>query len=157
MSVNPCNDGITSGNTWKLAVESPGATSLNFGFGKLKLSDGTKMRIKNAKDPQAVEIEVNTNKNSSGEYWTQIFLTDQVDIAIDFSDGIICRDVELTSINVGFRGFGSDRSGDCNIDVVCPLRTGWEKEIKSVAGLSYDGSLFCTGTMINNMKEDQTP
>ena len=63
----------------------------------------------------------------------------------------------LGSINVGFKSLGGERSGDCNVDVVCPERSGWEKEIKSVAGISFGGGLFCTGAMINNMNQDRTP
>ena len=122
------------------------------------------MLIKSATDSGADEIEVDasSNKNASGEYWTRIINSDQVNISIDFPEGVptgeSCEDVELASINLGVRGFGSSsKSGSCNIDVVCPLREGWEMEIQSVAGYSFGGSLFCTGAMINNKRQDAKP
>jgi len=153
---NPCNAGEISGRTWNLVVDSPGAKNINFGFSKLQLSGGAKMRIKSAKDSD--EIQVDANKNASGQYWSRVIRTDQVTISIDFVGEVSCDNVKLTSINVGFRGFGvGDKSGSCNVDVVCPDGDGWEKEISSVAVYSKGGSLACTGAMINNMEQDGTP
>jgi len=68
--------------------------------------------------------------------------------------------LNIGSINVGFRSIGrmiNNLSGNCNIDVVCPIGNDWDSEIQAVAGYSYGGNLFCTGAMINNMEEDGTP
>jgi len=155
VSITPCSgDGTIDGNTWHLNVESPGAKSLNFGFEKLQLSNGAKMRIKDAKNSESSEIEVTVNR---GEYWSGVIPTDEVNISIDFPDGVKCDDVQLSSINVGFTGFGAEKSGSCNVDVVCPDRVGWETEIASVAKYIHSGRFLCTGAMINNMREDRTP
>jgi len=160
VSIDACNAGEMTGDMWALNIESPGAKSLNFGFRKLKIPAGGKMRIKSAADDsETAEIEVRDNKNASEEYWTRIIPSDSVNISIELPGGVrpSCGKIELTSINVGFTGFGTSRSGNCNVDVVCPERAGWEKEIKSVAGYSFGGSIFCTGAMINNFREDRTP
>ncbi|MDH3786595.1 MAG: trypsin-like peptidase domain-containing protein, partial [Acidobacteriota bacterium] len=58
----------------------------------------------------------------------------------------------------GYREFGSDnRSGSCNVDVICPDGDGWRGEIPSVAAISTGGSLFCSGFMVNNTAQDTTP
>jgi len=163
VSINACNDGKWDGNTWVLYVESPGARSLNFGFKKLELRKGAVMKIKSTlKDSTTADIEVDAKQvNDNGEYWTKVLNTDQVKISIEYPGKYIfgppCDDFELGFINVGFRSFTGDKSGSCNIDVVCPLREGWESEIKSVAGIAFSGSLFCTGAMINNANNDGTP
>jgi len=156
VAITPCNAGEISGNTWNLLVESPGAKNINFGFKKLQLSGGATMRIKSGKDSD--EIQVDANKNANGQYWSRVIRTDQIKISIDFPGKVSCDDVELTSINVGFRGFDvGGKSGSCNVDVVCPDGGGWEKEIGSVAVYSKGGSFACTGAMINNVEEDGTP
>jgi len=48
-------------------------------------------------------------------------------------------------------------SGDCNIDVHCPLGNGWEDQIRSVAMIVVGGSGICTGALINNTCEDGRP
>ena len=72
--------------------------------------------------------------------------------------------LELTSINVGYRGFGGAaggeadfRSGSCNVDVVCPQGDLWREEIPAIGVISTGGSTFCTGSMINNTAQDKTP
>jgi len=74
-------------------------------------------------------------------------------------------DLELGSINVGYRGFGEVmasldddlRSGSCNVDVICPEGDDWRAEIASVGVISTGGSTFCTGFMVNNTAQDLTP
>ncbi|MHC4090279.1 MAG: trypsin-like serine peptidase, partial [Planctomycetota bacterium] len=66
----------------------------------------------------------------------------------------------LTSINVGYRGFGKgggNRSGSCNVDVICPEGDDWRLDIPSVGVISTGGSTFCTGFMVNNTANDLTP
>src|SRR5690606_20895427 len=48
-------------------------------------------------------------------------------------------------------------SGDCNIDVHCPLGVGWEDQIRSVAMIVVSGNGICTGALINNTCNDGTP
>jgi len=163
VSVNLCNDGEWVENTWNLYIESPGAKNLNFGFKNLDLPAGAEMRINSAeKASNMAEMKVDKSQvHASGQFWTPVLDTDRVNISIEFPTNISahlpCKNVDLGFINVGFRSFSGEKSGGCNVDVVCPERVGWEKEIKSVAGVSWGGSLFCTGTMINNMNQDQTP
>ncbi|MDB3906087.1 T9SS type A sorting domain-containing protein [Crocinitomicaceae bacterium] len=52
---------------------------------------------------------------------------------------------------------GLNDSGDCNIDVECPLGVGWENEIRSVAMIVVGGGGICTGALINNTCEDGRP
>ena len=77
--------------------------------------------------------------------------------------------LSLCAANVGYRGFGTRKegqrgkprrrelSGSCNIDVVCDEGDDWRDEISSVAAYSLGGSLFCTGAMINNARQDGKP
>lgn len=66
--------------------------------------------------------------------------------------------LELTSINVGYRGFGKEvlkGSGLCNIDVACPEGDPWRDEIASVAVISRGGTRICSGFLVNNSAQDQ--
>jgi hypothetical protein len=50
-----------------------------------------------------------------------------------------------------------ERAGACNVDVVCPEGNGWENQIDSVGRIITSGSSFCSGTLVNNTSEDETP
>jgi len=169
VSINPSNDGVwdPETNTWKLTVESPGAKSLNFGFSRFDLPPGTRLRIENANaskaNVQGLAVD-STLTTKDKQLWTQIIRSDKVTITLTYKDRAKMmeppsEDITLGFVNVGFVDLGGEKekSGGCNIDVVCPERAGWESEIPSAGGVSTGGSLFCSGAMINNMEEDQTP
>ena len=98
-----------------------------------------------------------------GELWTPAVQGDDLLIEILVSprqQRDVNLNIELTSINVGYRGFyeqGTNRSGSCNYDVVCAEGDDWWDEIPCVAVISTGGSTFCTGFMVNNTSQDRTP
>lgn len=49
------------------------------------------------------------------------------------------------------------KSGSCNVDTICAQGDAWRNEIPSVAVISTGGSRFCTGFMVNNVRQDLTP
>ena len=53
--------------------------------------------------------------------------------------------------------YGSDDSGSCNNNVICPEGDPWRDQIRSVAMITVGGSGFCTGQLINNCANDGTP
>lgn len=125
-----------------------------------------------------------SSNNGLGELWTPIIPSCNAVVEADIPPGVDVDelDLELTSVNVGYRGFGTvpenerpglgskrrELSGSCNVDVVCSepdgdtcdgnndcsLIDGWRKEIPSVAVYHTGGSLFCTGSMIRSSAED---
>ena len=75
-------------------------------------------------------------------------------------------ELSLTSVNHGYVEFGynPDKSGSCNLDVVCSAGDGfpqvdaWREEIRSRwLAISLGGSLFCSGGLINNTAQDYKP
>ena len=53
---------------------------------------------------------------------------------------------------------GFDKSGDCNVNINCPEWQDWSSESRSVAMIITAGGLrLCTGTLINNVRQDETP
>jgi len=83
-------------------------------------------------------------------------------------------DLELTSIQQGYRGMGSSQSlesslsggaleslpalsGACHVDVACPQGNRWRDQARAVALFSIGGTLACSGTMLNNTRGDLRP
>jgi len=52
---------------------------------------------------------------------------------------------------------GLDDSEWCNVNVACPEGDEWRDQIRSVAMYTYSGSKQCTGVLVNNTAEDDTP
>jgi len=154
---------------WRLRINSPGALSINLGFTGYRLPQGARLTIypsdaDGPADPRGVRVFTDRDNETHGELWTPVVLGD--DIVVEL---VIPRqsrhdyDLLLTAINKGYRFFGenleeiSDKSGSCNVDVVCPEGDDWWREIASVGVLSTGGSTYCTGFMMNNTAQDARP
>lgn len=171
VSITPDTDGswedIGDGfQLWRLRVNTPGALSLNFGFTGFDLPKGARLSIYPADmdspdDIRGVRVFTEIDNDAHGELWTPVIISD--DVIIELLMPTASRHeftLELGSINRGYRFFGEelfDKSGSCNIDVVCAEGDDWRSEINTVGVISTGGSTFCTGSMLNNTAEDGTP
>jgi hypothetical protein len=146
---------------WRLRINSPGALSINLGFTRYWMPEGGRLMLYSADRSYVLRPFTAEDNADHGQLWTPVVLGDE--IVVEVTVPVEARSelkLELTSINVGYRGFGedpADRSGSCNVDVVCPEGNGWWDEIPSVGVISTGGSLFCTGFMVNNTAQDETP
>jgi subtilisin-like proprotein convertase family protein len=166
--ISPATDGIwerLDRNTmrWSLRIGSENAISLNLGFAQWQLPRSAEMTMATTDGEYALRPFTSQDNKPHGELWTPVLPGDEIILEITVSnreqqavnDGVL-----LTSINVGYRGFyeqGVDRSGSCNVDVVCAEGDLWWDEIPCVAVISTGGSGFCTGFMVNNTSQDRTP
>jgi lysyl endopeptidase len=146
---------------WRLRIHSPGALSLNLGFSRYVMPAGGRLLIYDAAMQEEPWLFTAEDNEAHGQLWTPVVLSDDIVVELEVpTKAASAVELELTSINVGYRGFGEmldEKSGSCNIDVVCPEGDDWRDEIQSVGVISTGGSLFCSGFMVNNTAEDQTP
>ena len=171
VSVTPATNGTwedVAGNQrlWRLRVASPGARSINLGFTRYRMPAGGRLYIYPAGGQPTIRPFTSQDNKPHGQLWTPPVPADEVVIEVTLpATETENLDLELGSINVGYRAFGVDvsqaggglRSGSCNVDVVCPEGAGWEGEIQSVAVYSTGGSTFCTGFLVNDTANDLTP
>ena len=146
---------------WRLRIFSPDVLSLNLGFTRFWLPAGAHLLVYPAAEQAPVQVYDENDNAVHGQLWTGVLLTDEAVIELEVDSAVRWQvELELTSIGRGYRLFGEDfseKSGYCNVDVVCEEGDDWRDEIDTVAGYSYGGSLFCTGYMINNVEQDGTP
>ncbi len=169
MFVTPDTDGrweeLPDGNLlWRLRVGSPGAESINLGFGQYHMPKGGRLLLYAEDGTHLTRAFTDADNAAHGQLWTPIVPADAivVEVVIPASArGDLW--LELTSVNAGYRGLGSSkaeggtRSGSCNVDVVCPEGDAWADEIQSVAVYTLNGFWTCTGAMVNNTAFDRTP
>lgn len=145
---------------WKRRVVSKNSVSLNFGFEQFRLPQGAKLEIYSSDFSEVIRPFTAADNNNAEQLWTPVIMSDDVMIEVTVPANKMDElKLELTSINQGFRTFTqkTEKSGSCNVDVVCSEGNDWRDEINSVAVISTGGSTFCTGFMVNNTSEDKTP
>jgi lysyl endopeptidase len=148
---------------WTYRVLCDNALSMNIGFGKYNMPESGSMTVMDATGEFHIRPFTAEDNKDHGELWTPIVPSNQavIEIIINRNDKeYVSRNIELTSVNAGYRGFKNDdrgSSGACNIDVVCAEGDDWWDEIPSVGMYTLNGYATCTGAMINNTAQDQTP
>jgi hypothetical protein len=151
---------------WRLRVLSPGAAHLNIGFDRLALPSSAEMRIASFDGFDVTETITAETPLAEGQYWSPIIWGDEVIVEFEV-DATQRRELErgvsIVSINEGYRGLRDYRdgpfhtSGSCNVDVACSSGDAWSCEIPSVGVYTINGTWTCTGAMVNNTSEDETP
>lgn len=144
---------------WRVQVSSPGAISLSLLFSNFHL-------------PKTGEFYVIGKHRTHGAYTAAQNNMDDGKFAVGLvkGDTVILEYVEplsqergvaaihLHKVVHGFRAANAyGMSGTCNIDVACADGNGWKDQINSVGiMLTNDGQRFCSGAMVNNVRQDGT-
>ena len=149
---------------WRQRITSENAFSLNLGFHDFYLPASASLFIY---DPnRTVVIGPITQKDNEDhrEWWSPVIPGDEVIIELQVAPEDV-RKVGLTigQVNHDFSGFGAVLSGSCNVDVVCgasddlAIIEKYRDVINSVGQITINGQFDCTGSLINNTRNDCTP
>ncbi|MCH7812618.1 MAG: trypsin-like peptidase domain-containing protein, partial [Planctomycetes bacterium] len=170
VQITPATHGIWENlpdgrHLWRLRIHSPGATSLNLGFTRYVMPDGGQLLVHSADTGYVIRPFTAADNEEHNQLWTPIVPSDEIVVEVTLLPrNVADLDLELTFINVGYRGFGAGsnsdggpRVGSCNVDVICPEGDAWRDDITAIAVISTGGSTFCTGFMVNNAEQDLTP
>jgi len=152
---------------WRLPIASPGAVCLSLGFTRFFMPPHGSLYIYTSDESQVRGPFTNKDNADHGELWTPLLNSDAivVELTIPVSE-VPQLELELTSINHGYRGFQTEWTlglGDslgCNVDVACKEGDPWRDQIRSVAWytlVSEGYQVWCSGSLVNNTAEDDTP
>jgi hypothetical protein len=151
---------------WSLHIYAQGASSINLNYNDFWLPAGAKLYLFNDDKSELIGAFTKRNNKENGEFATGILRGDGVTLeyyepAVVESPGII----NISSVVHGYkdvfkklegRDFG--QSGACNNNTICPEGEPWSNEIRAAAMiLTSGGSRLCSGSMINNVRQDLTP
>lgn len=152
---------------WQLSVHSQDALSLNLIFSEFNLPEGATVYLYSADRTMYIGAYTSENNNEEGILGTELLPVDEM--VIEYNEPAQVRGqgtLTIGTVTHGYRSiinYASDMakalnsSGDCNIDVGCPLGIGWEEQIRSVAMIVVGGNGACTGALVNNTAQDGTP
>ncbi len=154
---------------WRLKISSPGAYSLNLVYDHFYLPEGGKLYIYNGDGSYVIGAFTSDNNKKHGRFATapvkgDVSVLEYYEPKDVTGQGII----SISSVVHAYRNlfdrdelkaatdFGS--SGSCNNNVNCPEGDPWQAEKRAVAMILTAGnSRICSGSLINNVREDQTP
>jgi lysyl endopeptidase len=149
------NWNIDSGFAYgKFTIKLNGALSSSINFDKFYLPTGAEMYIYNEKGNMITGPVTAQENNAKGKWGSWVYkddlLTVEIKIPLAAKDQLI---LHANNIAYGYKSVykvevadfnASD--GSCEINVICPLGSGWEAERNSVAlVLNDDGSSWCSG------------
>lgn len=168
VSVSPWTNGTweqldASWSLWRLRIKSPGADHVNLGFQTFFMPDGARMQVYSSNYRHSLRPFDANDHQPTGQFWTPVVMDDDIvcEVYIPTNQKPMLM-LDMVHVGSGYRYFGAgptatssnDGSGSCNIDVTCPQGVGWENEIAASAAISTGGSIFCSGSMINNTAND---
>ena len=151
-------------SVWRLALSSPGAYSLNLGFTEYYLPPGAELVIYRGKGHQPTGPFTAADNELHKQLWTPLIPGDA--LVLELSVPTAARSqvqLWLTKVNHDFGGLGLVVSGSCNLDVICGAADNWSivdqyrDIIQSAAVYSLNGVTTCSGSLINNTRQDCTP
>ncbi len=152
---------------WRIQLECPGANTVNLLLENLYIPEGAYMYLYDADKTNKIGAFTSRNNNAAGILGTELIHGER--IVVEFFEPKSVKGqshLTITDVVHGYRSLnivqnelekGLNTSGDCNIDVNCPLGNGWEDQIRSVAMIVVNGNGICTGALINNTCDDGTP
>lgn len=158
----------TNDNTycWKLKIQSKGAKSINLIFDKFKLPKEARLFIYNEKENHVLGAFTSLNNKSSEKFAVSPVKGDEITVQYEIPfEYINERHFRITRVNhdfIGILDYNERRplgeiAGECNVDVNCDFVDEWNEIKNSVCRLIVNGVEICSGTLVNNTTEDQTP
>lgn len=167
VDITPLNAGNweTDGDLsiWRLRLSSRNAESINLGFTKYNMPSSASLYVYSMTEDMVRGPFNAMDNNVSQELWTPVVFGEEVMVELRVATNEKAKVLlHLTTVNHDYLGFGKakmqfNKSGSCNIDVVCGEGAAYNEQIRSVATISFGGSRFCTGAMINNTANDGKP
>jgi lysyl endopeptidase len=146
--INPQDNGVwdilpNGDKVWRVNIESSGALTINLTFDKYNLPPGAELYIYNEDHSEIIGAFTDYNNQADGFFATTLVQGEIITVEYyEPSNVPFAGEINIYRVTHGYRGpgeyaakaFGS--SGSCNVNVVCPLATGWEEEIRSTVMFS---------------------
>ncbi|MFH1372919.1 MAG: PKD domain-containing protein [bacterium] len=157
------------GRLWRLRLECPGAFSINLVYRHFRLPPGGRLFIYNADRSMVIGAFTEQNNKEYQQFATglvagDVSILEYYEPSQTKTPGVISiqriihgyKNLFSWDIAKDAAGFGG--SGACNNNVNCPEGAEWQDDKRSVAMiLTSGGWRLCTGALVNNVRQDQTP
>jgi len=149
---------------WRVRIFSKNAYSLNLGFTHYQMPPDSRLLLYTS-DLKSIQGPFTPADNEThDQLWTPVLLGEEVVIEVQTPAQYRAKlKLEVGFVNHDFMNFLANSSQSCNLDVICGAENGWglvdnfRDIIRSVAVISINGSLLCSGFLVNNARQDCRP
>lgn len=162
---------LPDGRLWRVGVEAEGAISVNLIFEDYYLPEGASIYLFDYEGTNRIGAYTSRNNRPDSLLGTELIVGDKIIVEYYEPNEVSGQgSFKIANVIHGYRTIAHSTttvesefakalngSGDCNIDVHCPLGNGWENQIRSVAMIVVGGNGYCSGALINNICDDGTP
>ena len=155
---------VAGGRLWRLSIKSEDAYSINLLYDRYVLPEGAELFVYDQEMETVLGAFTSAN-NKIHETFSTSPTKGDVTILEYFEPGNAAfpGEIQINRVVHAYRdiffnesrGYGD--SGSCNNNVNCPEFDDWQNEIRAAAMiLSSGGSRLCSGSLINNVRQDMT-
>jgi hypothetical protein len=140
----------------QLVISCPDAVSVNLIFSSFQLAKGSLLYMTAYDGSSFVGAYTSINNNDANVLGTELVYSDRV--ILELIESPESEGLSRLSIGTVVQGYldadimmekALGGSGNCNIDVNCPLGQGWENQ-RNAAACVVSGGGICSGSMVNN-------
>ncbi|PKP12160.1 MAG: hypothetical protein CVU09_01315 [Bacteroidetes bacterium HGW-Bacteroidetes-4] len=149
---------------WQLSLESDGALGFTVNFSRFLLPDGASVFIYNAEKTQVLGAFTSANNKPWQGLAVQPISGNSITIEyyepsdVDFEGELHIAQVGHDFVGVSLEKDGRFNTSDtCQVDINCEAGAGWQLYKRSVCRMVINGNELCSGALINNSLNDQTP
>lgn len=150
---------------WRLRISCPGAYSINLIYSAFHLPAGTQFYVYSEDQKMILGSFTEENNKPHGQFATAPVKGDSCILEYDEPAGTPRKaQIQLGNVIHGYKNvffkFEKDygESGSCNINVACTDGDNHRDQIRSAGMLlTTTGTRFCSGSLINNTRQDKTP
>ena len=170
VSFNLNNSGLWEetelGRVWRLSITSDNAYSINLLYDRFIIPDGAEMFVYD--ENMNTVLGAFTSLNNKAHETFSTAPTKGSNTIVEYFepyDADFNGEIQISRVVHAYKDvFYPDESrdygdsGSCNNNVNCPEFADWADEVRSVAMiLSGGGFRLCTGSLVNNVRQDLTP
>lgn len=157
---------------WRLEIECINAVSINLLYDKFWLPTGAKFYLYSNDKSQIIggfNAENNRGTNQKPSKFTTGLLFSQ-SIILELYEPLAVKYQSIISIDKIVHGYrkidlksmmtneaGRGDSGPCQVNVNCSEGLNWQNEKKGIAMILVNGTRWCSGSLVNNTSNNQTP
>jgi PKD repeat protein len=149
------------GHIWQYELRTEKAFSLGILFKSFRLPDGAKVFIYTPDHSQI--LGAFTKRNNSSQSLLSIGELKENAAIIEYFEPYSPEfegELILGSVSIAYRDIFTIFAATGRVDVNCSQGNNWQVEKRSVCRMTFrdaDGGYFCTGFLVNNVREDLTP
>jgi len=153
---------------WQMKIQSPNALSVGLIFSEYELREGVRIFIYNSDGTVVNGAYTQQNNKSWGRLAVSHIPGDEISIQMEVPKNLNRKygRLRVGSVTHAYRDIFLNKTGlddrfgladTCNIDINCDVGEDWQETKRAVCRIIINNVQLCTGSLINNARNDGSP